>query len=237
MSQENWQRLKVYSMRADIDCDFSVPLKHPRWEAFAQILFGNPVNHRCASEAYVQAGYKPNTPNAAWAGASRLLSNVKVAGRLEWLEENSLLDKRKARLRLLKNERIIQETTLAHFFDVDQDGQLFCKVTKDSLHNRALRKAKFRRVNDEHGNQIIATEFMEIELEPYATSAKAERDMLGLDAPSKHEHTGKGGGPLEHEVVGIAVGPLPCKTVREWEELKKHLKKHRSPTTAKSAGK
>lgn len=52
-------------------------LPNPRHESFAQAL----AKGKSATEAYAQAGYRPNQPSA-----SRLLSNVMVAARVEELQ-------------------------------------------------------------------------------------------------------------------------------------------------------
>ena len=56
------------------------PLSNPKWEAFAQGL----AKGIAQGEAYAQAGYKPNDPNA-----SRLIKNDKIVARVAEMQERA----------------------------------------------------------------------------------------------------------------------------------------------------
>jgi phage terminase small subunit len=92
------------------------PLKNSRHERFAQEI----VDGECASAAYKLAGYSA-TGNSAEAAASRLLSDVKVAARIE-------------ELKLERKDQVVERTAI--------DAAWVLRKAAD-LHRKALEAGQF----------------------------------------------------------------------------------------------
>ncbi len=63
-------------------------MQNTRWESFCIAYTG--VFRRNAAAAYVAAGYKPKTPNIAASASERLLRNVDIQSRIEYLNNEAL---------------------------------------------------------------------------------------------------------------------------------------------------
>lgn len=61
----------------------STAIPNPRHERFAQEY----ARHGNAKQAYITAGYKAGTPNAAEVGGSKLVRNAQVRARIRYLQE------------------------------------------------------------------------------------------------------------------------------------------------------
>jgi phage terminase small subunit len=66
----------------------SQPLANTRWEAFCIAYTG--AFRRNAAAAYVSAGYKPKSPDIAASASERLLRNVDIQNRIEYLNNEAL---------------------------------------------------------------------------------------------------------------------------------------------------
>ena len=63
-------------------------MQNTRWEAFCIAYTGG--FRRNAAAAYVSAGYKPKSPDIAASASERLLRNVDIQNRLEYLNNEAL---------------------------------------------------------------------------------------------------------------------------------------------------
>jgi hypothetical protein len=72
----------------DMARDGAKPLANVRWEAFCVAYTGH--FRRNGAGAYIQAGYKPRTPQIAATAAERLLRNVDIQSRIAHLDDAAL---------------------------------------------------------------------------------------------------------------------------------------------------
>lgn len=110
-------------------------LENSRQEAFVQAL----IKGASQTDAYIAAGYKSKTPEAAAANAARLITNDKVASRLKELrakvEERVIVDRAWVLNRLVENaNRAMQSSPV-----LDREGKETGEYRYEgSVANRAL---------------------------------------------------------------------------------------------------
>lgn len=167
------------------EIDPSQPLPNPQQEAYVlqlRIPGTKPV------DAYIAAGYKYNR-KASGAKACQLTRMPQIKARLAYLigeDQKRMHDKGVAeRDELAATYTTIIRTNIADFLSVDQDGEMFIQVTKESLASPALKKCKVRRITDEHGNQVMGIHLTDIELVDKVQAGSALARLMGYE-PQKN---------------------------------------------------
>ena len=97
--------------------DGSKPLANVRWEAFCIAYTGH--FRRNAAAAYVAAGYKPKTPDIAASASERLLRNVDIQSRVEYLNNEALKVERLHARDAIRRLAAIATAELADFLDAE----------------------------------------------------------------------------------------------------------------------
>ncbi len=170
-------------MSAKETYDPQKPLKNSKWEQFVQNVFEQErkttSNHRVNNyaEAYTNAGYKA-VGVVASAAASRLLKNVNVAARLEFLKSKVANDK------ILSKERaceLLTEHALANLTDYIQKtehGYSTLVFSADIPNARAMKKIKTKTdYNEKTGEERVT--FDEFTLNDPVRAIQALADILG----------------------------------------------------------
>lgn len=98
----------------------STALANTRWEAFCIAYTGG--FRRNAAASYVAAGYKPKDANIANAAALRLLGNVSIQSRVEYLNNEALKIERLHARDAVRRLAAIATAELADF--MDEDGNI-----------------------------------------------------------------------------------------------------------------
>lgn len=174
------------------------PLENAKHEAFARAL----VDGKSARAAYRGAGFTPKTDASADAAASRLLSDVKVAARVAELKG-----------------QVAQATVNAKVMDITEVLEELSKLGRSSIINAIVAGddtgevvKSIRDLPPEHAAAI-----QELTVETYVEGGgENARDVKRVKVklhdkrgalaelrrhhePNKHEHSGRGGGPIELE--------------------------------------
>lgn len=97
--------------------DGSKPMANVRWEAFCIAYTG--LFRRNAAAAYVAAGYKPKTPDIAASAGERLLRNVDIESRIEYLNNEALKVERLHARDAIRRLAAIATAELADFLDAE----------------------------------------------------------------------------------------------------------------------
>ena len=97
------------------DYDGATPLLNARWEAFCVAYCGEYKGQ--AAAAYHEAGYKTKKKMTDAAAASRLLTNVNVRRRVDWLNKQALEALMNDRRAALERLAIIATVNYADFLD------------------------------------------------------------------------------------------------------------------------
>ena len=167
-------------------------LKNPKHELFAQEL----AKGKTQDEAYVAAGYKPSEQNA-----SRLNRNDKVADRVKELMQKG------AERTEITIERVINELAKLGFSNMadymrpgtDVDPILdFSKITRDQA--AALTEVTVEDFVDGCGEDARDVKRVKFKLADKRAALVDIGKHLGAFV-ERHEHTGKGGGPVLFQTV------------------------------------
>lgn len=150
-----------------------------------------------ASEAYRFAysceGWKDSS---VWEKSCVLLKNVNVQSRIEALKADLAAASDITKERVLAEYAKIAFCSIADFHNTWIDRKLFEQLTP--IQKAAIKsiKTRVRKVMDNDREAIV--EEVLIELYDKLKALDSVRDMLGFNAPEKHEITGKDGEPLHH---------------------------------------
>lgn len=161
----------------------SRPYRNVNWESFTQDVFGGMTPSDAYREHYPHCrGWKSVSIHVA---ASKL--RAKVAPRIEWLQEqvasNAILTKTKLAEELSRMFLV----TIADFLSLDQDGEPFVQITKESMACMALKKIKAKKIVDDAGNTVMGIHLYEIELESKVPVAVALAKLMGYDKADKNQ--------------------------------------------------
>jgi len=142
--------------------DGARPLDNVRWEAFCIAYTGH--FRRNAAAAYVAAGYKPKDANIANAAALRLLGNVSVQSRIEYLNNEALKIERLHARDAVRRLAAIATAELADFLD-DEGNIDPVKVKRSPLraavaemtqeYNESGRKVKIKLKDDMRALELL----------------------------------------------------------------------------------
>ena len=149
------------------------------------------VLHLNATKACILAGYSEKT---AYAAGSRLLRNVKIQERIQYLKENLAETAEISSLRVLKEHEKIA------FVDAGQlrDGWLSLKDFEDLTDEQKSVIQEITTRQTKYGDEV------KIKLYDKQKSLDSINRMCGFDAPTKTEITGKDGkdfAPFKVEVI------------------------------------
>lgn len=180
-------------------------LKNQRHELFAQQI----AKGKTGAEAYTLAGYKGDNQNAVMAGASRLLSSVKVKARVQEIKEKA------AAQAGVTIERVVAELARIGFCDirkaVEWQGNLVT-IEEDDAEGKTVKfisNNKVRLIDSDKldqdtaaaiaGIQQDATGGVKIRFHDKRAALVNLGDYLGA-FKKRVELTGEGGGPLSVEI-------------------------------------
>ena len=168
--------------------DPSKPIRCARHEAFAQSLFTGKLSQADAFRKHYPHSTKWKD-SSVHSKAAQLV--VKVRQRVDWLNTQVISSKIMTKEEMGEMLTRMAITTPADFLEVDQDGELFVKVTKETMGIEALKKCKVRRITDENGNQVLGIHLTDFELVDKIAILKALADLFGYNKPDVVEHTGE----------------------------------------------
>ena len=166
------------------DYDGSTPLKNIKHELFVRALYqqGDKLNQ---AAAYIKAGYNVKTEKIASAAATRMLNDVNIFKRLQWLQAQvataDILSREEA-LKILTQQSRVKVTD---FMAVDIDGALFVKMDENMPHIDGLKKIRVQTIVDENGNEIKAIELRDIEIFDKIKAIERIAKMQGWDKPTE----------------------------------------------------
>ena len=175
----------------------SKPLKNRRHECFASDIFSG-MN---ASDAY-RNNYSTSRmkDKSIHENASHL--HAKVRPRIEWLQSQVASDRIMTKIEIAEMYSDICRTRHTDFLTHSADGVWFHDIGEETLNQVALKKVKTRIVTDkDSGTAIIERQFDEVELESKVAAGKALSELMGYNKPTKMEHTGKDGKPIEAKMI------------------------------------
>jgi len=154
-------------------------------ETFAQDVFSGLTQ----ADAYRKSFPKSRkwTAGTLWKEACILAGKESVRDRIEYLKSQVASRKIATKEELAEIMTNIARPTIADFIEVDANGEQFVRVTKSTLACHALKKVKVKRITDQQGNTVMGIHLTELELESKVAAAKALADLMGYDAPKKHE--------------------------------------------------
>lgn len=156
-----------------------------------------------ASEAY-RCAYPRSVKwkdKVVWSKASELLANGKVSVRVKELQ-NELKSKsditKECNLKALAN---IAYSSIATFHKTWVDIKDFDELTDDQKLCIKSIQTRTKKI----GDTLIDIEEVKIELFDRLKAIDMINKMLGFDAPTKHEHTGKDGKELKLEPLRVEI--------------------------------
>jgi phage terminase small subunit len=168
------------------------PLPDARQEAFCKFYFDGQMS---GQEAAIEAGYKPRSAVVA---ASRLISQDKIKGRIQFLKDRSANAKIATVIECKETLTQQVRARVSDFLTCSADGVWFYDIGPETINTAAIKKIKTATIPVKGGGdgdtKIIITE---LELhDPRGAIAELNK-MQGSYAPIKTEVTGKDGGPIE----------------------------------------
>jgi len=195
--------------------DPSLPLKKPKWEAFVLAVF-NQHEQQNYGEAYLAAGYKPGTRDAASKMGSALMKKHEVSERLKWLQQQAADEsvdtarERSQRLTRIGRQNLLKYLREDGTMDVagmKADGVVLTQIDVQEL-----------RVKGVEGAQCMQLKF---KTPDPLRAAEIRNKMDGSNAPEEVIHKG--------EITNMP--PTP-RSIAEWEEQaaearKKHEERQR----------
>ena len=157
------------------------------------------VLHLNATKAAVNAKYSEKT--ARQIGA-RLLSKVNIQNKIKSLKENLAETAEISALRVLKEHEKIAFSSIAHLHNTWIERTDFETLTNDqkacikNISTKIIRKVAKEFENGEFVDVPYDVEYVKIELYDKQKSLDSINAMLGFDAPTRTELTGKDGADL-----------------------------------------
>lgn len=153
------------------------------------------VLHLNATKAAVNAGYRGSAVRVT---ASRLLSKANIQTRIKHLKDNLADTAEISALKIINEHSKIAFSSIAHLHQTWIERVDFDKLTDDqkasikSISTKVLKK----NVGTSDEPEIVDVEFVKIELFDKQKSLDSITQMLGYNAPTKHELTGRDGKDL-----------------------------------------
>ena len=182
--------------------------KHEMQERFAQEYLVD-LN---ATQAAIRAGYSPKT---AASQGTRLLRKVNV------IEIIDRLKAERAKRTEITADRVLKELAAVGFSDLrrvmDDDGNMMNPDEWDEDTARAVSTVEIttRSIVDEEGEgPAVVERTHKLKAWPKVSALQQIGNHLGM-FPSRHEHTGKGGGPIKTQDVTIDPTKLSDKALAE----------------------
>lgn len=170
--------------------DPSQPLRNSLHESFAQDVFsGSSLTDAYRKHFNRKGGMAGKTINEA---ASRLHS--KVLARIAFLQSQVASEKIMDRIGLAEMYSEMLRTRHSDFLTMSADGVWMHDISRETLNQAALKKVRTRCAGDGDGQK----QFDEIELESKVAVGQALAKLMGYDAPTKQEHSGPGGEPIQY---------------------------------------
>lgn len=156
------------------------------------------VLHLNASKAALNAGYSKKT--APFIGAENL-KKPQIAERISHMQANLAETAELSALRVLKEHQKIAFSSIAHMHQTWIERTEFDQLTDDQ--KACIRSISTKIVKKDIGfeePEIVDVEYVKIDLYDKQKSLDAINNMLGYNAPTKQELTGKDGKDLMPEI-------------------------------------
>ncbi len=148
-----------------------------------------------ATQAAIRSGYKEDS---AYAIGAENLRKPQIQNRIKEMQDNLAVTAGISALRVIKEHEKIAFSSIAHLHNTWIDRVELELLTEDqkacikSISTKIMKK----NVGTKDNPDIVDVEYVKIELYDKQKSLDSINKMLGFDAPSKTEITGKDGSPL-----------------------------------------
>lgn len=162
------------------------------------------VLHLNASKAALNAGYSPKT--APFIGAENL-KKPQIAERIKYMQDNLAETARISALRVIQEHQKIAFSSIAHLHQTwieRTDFELLTDDQKACIKSISTKVVK-QNIGSREEPEIVDVEYVKIELYDKQKSLDAINNMLGYNAPTKQEITGKDGKDLIPEPITIEI--------------------------------
>lgn len=153
------------------------------------------VLHLNATKAAINAGYKGTAVRVT---ASRLLSKANIQSKINQLKENLAETAQISALKVIQEHQKIAFSSIAHLHQNWVERTDFEKLTEEqkaSIKSISTKVMK-RNIGTSDCPEIVDIECVKIELYDKQKSLDSITQMLGYNAPTKHELTGRDGKDL-----------------------------------------
>lgn len=172
------------------------------------------VLHLNATKAAINAGYSERS--AQQQGAANMLKHV-VKERISHMQANLAETAELSALRVLKEHQKIAFSSIAHMHQTWIERTEFDQLTDDQ--KTCIRSISTKIVKKDIGfdePEIVDVEYVKIDLYDKQKSLDAINTMLGYNAPTKQELTGKDGKDL---IPDTDLGKLSTDELKKYHEL------------------
>lgn len=162
------------------------------------------VLHLNASKAALNAGYSPKT--APFIGAENL-KKPQIAERIKYMQDNLAETARISALRVIQEHQKIAFSSIAHLHQTWIERTDFEELTDEQ--KACIKSISTKVIKQNIGTrdepEIVDVEYVKVELYDKQKSLDAINNMLGYNAPTKQELTGKNGKDLIPEPITIEI--------------------------------
>jgi len=162
------------------------------------------VLHLNATKAAINAGYSPKT--ARFIGNENLTKPY-IQERISHMQENLAETAQISALRVLKEHEKIAYSSIAHMHQTwieRTDFELLTDDQKACIKSISTKVVK-QNIGSKDEPEIVDVEYVKVELYDKQKSLDAINNMLGFNAPTKQEITGKNGKDLIPEPITIEI--------------------------------
>lgn len=153
------------------------------------------VLHLNATKAALNAGYSKRT---AYSIGGENLKKPEIQKRINYMQENLAETAQISALRVIKEHEKIAYSSIAHMHQTWIERTDFEELTDDqkacikSISTKVIKQ----NIGTKDEPEIVDVEYVKVELYDKQKSLDAINNMLGFNAPTKQEITGKGGKDL-----------------------------------------
>lgn len=173
------------------------------------------VLHLNATKAAVNAGYNPKTARQI---GSQNLSKLNIQERINYMQNNLAETAQISALRVIKEHEKIAYSSIAHMHQTwieRTDFELLTDDQKACIKSISTKVVK-QNIGSREEPEIVDVEYVKIELYDKQKSLDAINNMLGYNAPTKQEITGKDGKDL---IPSANLGNLNDEELKTYHEL------------------
>jgi len=150
-----------------------------------------------ATQAAIRAGYSENTARSI---ASQLLTKINIKDKIKKMQDNLAETAGISRLRVLSEHMKLAFNSIAHLHNTWIERKEFEELTEDQKtcisEIDTKIKTEYEYDPESESKKPISVEYVKIKLYDKQKALDSISKMLGFDAPSKTEITGKDGSPI-----------------------------------------